>query len=175
MTEQNPISAELRTQIILAAINTVGNHPGDAAAKQLAIRQAVIDIALMVADRSPIAKVIDQIGEAKAFRTIITNVQKEGSSQRGLITMRVKPSKYAKDGIEIARTERFDKTEGLAMGKALRGLIGHHVTIWIYKETPADGGNPVRMVAAFRDEGPATEDETNGVGVAPYTATAVRV
>ena len=162
--QQTTLSKDLRTQIILAAINSVGEQGADPAAWHDQIREAVVDITLLVGDKSPLARLVDQTAGARAFRTIILDVKKEASSQRGHVTMRSKPTKFAKDGIEYARTERMDVkgSPGHKMAVKLRELKGHHVTIWIYMETPANGGNDVRMVAAVRDEGVATQEEIDG-------------
>lgn len=167
-SEQSTISPELRTQIILAAVSSVGESNGDSTAWQAQVRQAVTDITIMVGDRSPMAKLVDNIAAARVFRAVLIDVVKEKTSQRGFVTLRTKPGKYNKDGTEHARTERMDVkgSPGHRMAVALRDLKGHHVTIWIYMETPASGGEPVRMIAAVRDEGEASQEEIDGVAQA---------
>src|SRR5664279_4695556 len=113
MSDEQGVSPELRTQIILAAVNSVGENKGDPGEWQSNVRQAVVDITLMVSAKSPMVRLVDQIAGARAFRAIILDVKKEGSSQRGFVTMRTKPSKFAVDGTETARTERMDNPEGL--------------------------------------------------------------
>ena len=130
-----------RTAIIAAAAGSVSaNLKGKA--WEDAVLDRALDITLLTRSGSRISKLVDRLGGAKMFVTTIAGITKETSSNRGLITMQGKPTKFHKDGIETARSDRlddFDKKKA-EMAKELcknirDNLIGHKVIVHIGTET----------------------------------------
>lgn len=146
-------------ETILAAVNTAGPvREGESdAAYQSRVAQQAIRIHLMTADTSQVRRSLDQVARAKVFPATLVRLVKEKSSTRGKATLKTKPSKWAPDGIESARTERTDNPEGLAMAKKLSELKGHRVLLWI--EVQEFDGGKVRVIRHVEDLGEAREED----------------
>ncbi len=155
---------ELRTQVILSAVQAVGPEPEGGMASGIpwaaAVAQKAAEIAAMCVDGSAQVKAIESIFNSKVFPATILAVTKERSSTRGLVKLGTRSSVHHPDGIEEARTERTDNPSGLAMARKLRALVGHKVLLWVEVEAIGDGARKVRVVRHVEDRGPAEEHDT---------------
>lgn len=109
----------------------------------------------LMGEGSRMSKTIEGI---KVYTAVVDSIKKETKSTRGLVTLKVKPSTYAKDGVEQIRTERTDRPDGLAMAKRIKGLVGHKVLIFKEIEVMANG-NKSAVIRHVRDLGEATGTE----------------
>lgn len=158
MDEPTTLSPELRTQIIIAAVQAAGpidSSAGTDANEEWRVRvsDAAANITAMTSPQSDLSKLITSVSKSKVFPATVKDVAKEKSSTRGLVTLKTRPSKHHEDGIEQARTERTDNPIGLAMAKRFRSLIGHKVLIYIEVETFGDGDGKVRVIRHVVDRG----------------------
>ena len=142
-----------RTQIIIAAINAAGPVGEDPKEWNSRVTGLAVSITTMVAPTSSISRQIDAIGDAKVYTAVITSLVKEDSSTRGLVTMAVPVSQWAKDGTEKIRTDRTDTEEGRAMVRRIKPLIGHKVAIWKQLETAAGSSTKVGVIRHIEDLG----------------------
>ncbi len=159
MTEPKHLDEQTRNSIILAAVNAAGpvadTEHGSWNAR---VAQLAASITAMCKPDSPLAKIVDSVSVSKVFTAIITNVKKEQSSTRGLVTLKAKPSKFHPDGIEQARTDRTDSSESARMlAKRLLSLVGHRVTLWVEVESINGGESKVRVIRHVEDLGVAAE------------------
>ena len=172
------IDDAVRTQIVLGAVNAAAaklaaltsQAAGDQEALDrlpdldaLTARSAAV-ITAAIDPKSTLARLIDAVHGSKVFTAVITEVVREPSSTRGLVTLRTRPSQFHPDGIEQARTERTDSPDGLLMARTLRGLTGHRVALWIEEQTTGDGARKVRIVQHVKDLGLADDDGDTSVG-----------
>ena len=162
----------LRAQIVLGAVNAAtaklvaltAQAAGDTAESdrlpdlEALIAQSAAEITAAVDPKSTLSRLIDAVHGSKVFTAVITEVVKEQSSTRGLVTLRARPSQFHPDGIEQARTERTDSPEGLLMARTLRALTGHRVALWIEEQTTGDGARKVRVIQQVKDLGWADDD-----------------
>ena len=162
----------LRAQIVLGAVNAAtaklvaltAQAAGDTAESdrlpdlEALIAQSAAEITAAVDPKSTLSRLIDAVHGSKVFTAVITQVVKEQSSTRGLVTLRARPSQFHPDGIEQARTERTDSPEGLLMARTLRALTGHRVALWIEEQTTGDGARKVRVIQHVKDLGWADDD-----------------
>ncbi|MEH0110587.1 hypothetical protein V6N00_12825 [Tersicoccus sp. MR15.9] len=113
-------------------------------------------ITVLLNDQSSASKIVDMIHNAKPVMGVLLYVTKEASSTRGFIGLKTRESKWAKDGIETARTERTDTSpEALEFCRQLRALIGHRVLVRIDMQE-YDGGK-LRVAQHVEDLGPAKD------------------
>ena len=166
------IDPVLRTQIVLGAVNAAtakllaltAQAAGDPAGLDrlpdldALIAQSAAEITAAVDPRSGLSRLIDAVHGSKVFTAVITDVVREQSSTRGLVTLRARPSQFHPDGIEQARTERTDGPEGLLMARTLRALTGHRVALWIEEQTTGNGARKVRVIQHVKDLGWADDD-----------------
>jgi hypothetical protein len=148
------VDTDVKRQVILAAITAAG--PIDDTWHER-VKDAARRITVMLADDSPVARTIDQIGASTAFTGVITSVTREASSTRAIVTLRTKATPRNLSGEESLRTERTDSPDGLAMARRLRALKGHRVLIWKEVESVRGGDVKVRMVRHVEDLGPDAE------------------
>jgi hypothetical protein len=162
----------LRAQIVLGAVTAAtaklvaltAQAAGDTAELtrlpdlEALIAQSAAEITAAVDPKSTLSRLIDAVHGSKVFTAVITQVVKEQSSTRGLVTLRARPSQFHPDGIEQARTERTDSPEGLLMARTLRALTGHRVALWIEEQTTGDGARKVRVIQHVKDLGWADDD-----------------
>src|SRR5690606_867369 len=119
------------------------------------VLENTLDAQSLMSDGSRLYKTVEGI---KVYSAVVDAIQKEKKSTRGLVTLKVKPSTYAKDGIEQVRTERTDRPDGLAMAKKIKGLIGHKVLIFKEIEVMANG-NKSAVIRHVKDLGEANGTE----------------
>ena len=162
----------LRAQIVLGAVNAAtakllaltAQAAGDTAELtrlpdlEALIAQSAAEITAAVDPKSALSRLIDAVHGSRVFTAVITEVVKEQSSTRGLVTLRARPSQFHPDGIEQARTERTDSPEGLLMARTLRALTGHRVALWIDEQTTGNGARKVRVIQHVKDLGWADDD-----------------
>lgn len=156
------MDTETRTQIVLAAVAATGPEVegGDWSSS---VAQMAARITAMCSERSEVARVIDQVADAKVFPGTVLSVVREKSSTRGLVTLRTRPSEHHPDGTEPVRTERTDTTLGLAMAKRLTALVGHKVMVWVEVEQIPNSTRKSRVVRHVEDLG--VDANTEGVRV----------
>lgn len=167
------MDANIRTQIILAAINAtpaydegLTNRKGEEVANaherwEAEVAHKARSIFGMVGEKSRIGRslaVMESAGDpqdknAKVFAGSVLNITREERSTRGLVTFRTAVSKFSPDGIETARTDRTDTAEGLIMANRFRGLLGHRVLVFIEMEAINDGATKVRTIRHVEDLG----------------------
>ena len=166
------IDPVLRTQIVLGAVNAAtakllaltAQAAGDTAELtrlpdlEALIAQSAAEITAAVDPKSALSRLIDAVHGSKVFTAVVTEVVREQSSTRGLVTLRARPSQFHPDGIEQARTERTDSPDGLLMARTLRGLTGHRVALWIEEQTTGNGARKVRVIQHVKDLGWADDD-----------------
>lgn len=107
-----------------------------------------VEIVALLSERSSVSQAVAQIEASTAFATTIVAVELERLSKRALVTMRSRPTERRPDGIEHARSERYDDPLGRLMAQRLRSLVGHRVTMWIERE--AATSSPDRKVRVIR-------------------------
>lgn len=126
------------------------------------VKKQASDIYIMTQDRSPISQHLATLEKCKVFTAVITDVKKEKSSTRGVVTLKTRPSKENEKGVETARTDRTENdknSEGTAMARRLVELKGHRVLLWIYLEPMGSSGRTVRVVKHVVDLGTASDDD----------------
>ena len=172
------IDPAVRTQIVLGAVNAATARlvamTAQAAGDQDALdhlpdlealtAQCAAEITAAVDPKSSLSRLIDAVHGSKVFTAVITEVVKEQSSTRGLVTLRARPSQFHPDGVEQARTERTDGPEGLLMARTLRGLTGHRVALWIEEQITGNGARKVRVIQHVKDLGWADDDRDTSAG-----------
>lgn len=142
------ISDSDRRAIVLAAVGAAG--PG---ADETAIALAAVRITAMLSGGSMVSRAIEQVDASTPFLATIVGVELEKSSKRAVLTLRSQPGPHRPDGIEHARTERYDGPLGREMARRARNLVGHHVVVWIERESTSDGSRKVRVVRHLEDLG----------------------
>jgi len=142
---------------ILAGILMTGPRDPEVDPREWEARvlENTLDAQSLMSDGSRLYKTVEGI---KVYSAVVDAIQKEKKSTRGLVTLKVKPSTYAKDGIEQVRTERTDRPDGLAMAKKIKGLIGHKVLIFKEIEVMANG-NKSAVIRHVKDLGEANGTE----------------
>ncbi|MDQ2740463.1 MAG: hypothetical protein M3Y35_18010 [Actinomycetota bacterium] len=154
---------QTRNGIIIAAVNAAGPMDDDNTAGWSAkVASLTASIAAMCSPESSLAKVVNGVAASKVFTAVVTDVVKEQSSTRGLVTLKAKPSKFHTDGVEQARTDRTDSSEAARnLARRLRGLIGHKVALWVEVEEINGGAAKVRVIRHVEDLGVATQVEAD--------------
>lgn len=101
----------------------------------------------------------EQIAKAKTFIGTVTDVKKEQSSTRGVITLFTN-TEQARDGLPAGHEQvRTDRTDSGVAGKALalkaRSLIGHRVLVHVEIEEyqGKNGPGKVRVLRHLEDLG----------------------
>ena len=162
----------VRTQIVLGAVNAAtaklaaltSQAAGDRDALdrmpdlEALIARSAAEITAAIDPKSAVSRLIDAVHGSKVFTAVITEVVREPSSTRGLVTLRTRPSQFHPDGVEQARTQRTDSPDGLLMARTLRGLTGHRVALWIEEQTTGNGARKVRVIQHVKDLGRADDD-----------------
>lgn len=144
------ISDTDRRAIVLAAVGAAG-----AGADETAVALASVRIAAWLSPGSTVSRAVAQVGASVSFPATIVAVELERSSKRAVVTLRTRPSDRNPDGIETARTERWDHPLGKAMARRARSLTGHRVVVWIERESTSDGQRKVRVIRHLKDLGAA--------------------
>jgi hypothetical protein len=141
-----------RTVIILAAVSAVGPR-GDVADWDFEVAKAAVHITAMLGETSTVSRAVAQVEASTPFPATILSVEPEKSSKRALVTLRTRPSEHHPDGIEPARSERYDGPFGKDMARRLRALIGHRVIVWVEREAMSNGTRKVRVIRHVEDQG----------------------
>lgn len=124
---------------------------------QARVSRQAIELFTLTGERSRVRKALEQVAAAKKpFLAVITQVKKEKSSARALVGLQTKPTQKNPEGIERARSERTDRSDGMLMAKQLVALKGHLVRLWI--EVEAYDGGSVRVIRHLQDLGVARDD-----------------
>ncbi len=173
MTQEDTASQ----QIILAAISAAGPVDGftptdDCRTWEDRVRGLAFDIFMMAHPSSQLSRQLGDLSRCRPYLAVVESVKKEQTSKRGLVKLRVKPSKFARDGVEIIRTDFMDvygegdagvnKGPGHAMAVRARDLIGHQVTVWAETERNEDGTPRGKVLRHLEDRGPAGESVPAG-------------
>jgi len=149
--EMGTLSEADRRQVILAAVAATGPDDGTDE-RGLTWPQRVAEtagrITAMLDAHSEVSRAIGRLEMAKVFVATITDVRREASSTRALVTLKTKVSDRHPDGLETARSERTDDPLGLAMARRLTALRGHRVMLWV--ELQQMQGNADRRVRIIR-------------------------
>lgn len=130
-----------KMSLIAAAVSVVGERQDDENFQDYSA--AVLDSALDILDIS-FSGVGNDIGHLmvpgiRRYRAKVLKFERDPVkpgkewSTRALLTLGVKPSKYAKDGTETIRTERTDfwDNSGKRVAKLGRELVDHDVIVWV--------------------------------------------
>lgn len=155
-----------RAAIVAAAVVAAGPPDGNRDDWLEQVEAEARQIFILAGVRGRIGRVVEQMGNSRTFARVITRVEKEQSSQWGLVTLSVEPTQYSKDGVEQVRTERMDgqfAEQAKAMGRTLRDeLMGHRVLLWVETETDDDATPRGRVIRHVVDLGlPYTRPEPN--------------
>lgn len=149
---------ELRTAIVLAAVQSAGPVDGDQAAWDARVRAQALTITEMLSPSSTVARALDGFHRAgKPFLVTVVGGRIEPSSTRLVVRFR------NRDGeTEEIRTDRTDTPEGRAMADVVRALKGHRALIWKELESNGDGVNAkrFRVLRHIKGLGPATDAAT---------------
>jgi hypothetical protein len=141
-----------RTAIILAAVSAAG-PPTDDADWEATVAQAATRITAMLREGSAVSRAISQVEASTPFLAEVVEVGLERSSKRAVVTLRTRPSEHHPDGLEPARSERWDRPDGRVMARRLHDLVGHRVVVWVEREAIAGGTRKVRVVRHVEDRG----------------------
>lgn len=166
---------ELRTQIILAAVQAAGTAPPivnkdgekvgeDTAAWSANVSDYAARITAMTAENSQASKTINGVANSRVFTGTILRVEKQESSTRGVVTLDTGyPSKFEHkdfrtkevlpDGHEQIRTDRTDNHAGAKMARRASQLVGHRVAVWVESEPFTGGRRKVRVLRHIEDLG----------------------
>lgn len=145
------ISDSDRQAIVLTAVGAAG--PSSTPDWEVQVATAAARITAMFSGGSMVSRAIEQVDASTPFVATIVAVELERSSRRAVVTLRTKPGPHRPDGLEHARTERYDHPLGKAMARQARSLVGHHVVVWIEREATADGSRKVRVLRHLEDRG----------------------
>lgn len=145
-----------RTQIVLAASIVAGKG-----ADENAVAGEVLRIISRLSEGSPVMNAFDAIekrdentDKVKTFRAVILHVDKEITSNRGVLFLKTEPSKWHPNGKEFLRTEiTKNNPAGTEMAKLAQSLIGHQVVLSVAVENT--GEVKVRVLRNIEDQGPA--------------------
>lgn len=145
------ISDSDRRAIVLAAVGAAG--PSSTPDWEVQVAMAAARITAMLSEGSMISRAIEQVDASVSFPATILGVEIEKSSKRAVLTLRTRPSDRNPDGVEKARTERYDHPLGREMARRARSLTGHRVVVSIERESTSDGQRKVRVVRHLEDLG----------------------
>ena len=167
-------TATSNRDLILAAVSLAGPVPEDEAgvpdkeAWNDKVRAHALDLFGLTSEYSPLSKLLNTLQgpNTKKFVGVLEGVLKENSTTRAFVAMRTQVSKYAQDGIEVARTERTDAgPEHVEFARKLVGLRGHRLLFWVEMQETAEG-QKVRVLRHVEDLGLADDwDEEKGKAI----------
>lgn len=103
--------------------------------------------------------------KSKTFIATVLGVDKEVSSNRGVIYLRTLPSKYHPDGKEFLRSDRLENQDAREQMNKVRSLIGHKVRVTVAIE--GTGEVKVRVLRGLVDEGVDGEYNANAPDFTP--------
>jgi hypothetical protein len=157
------VSESNRNDIILAAINAVGQVP-EGKDWEAEVTLKAIEIAVLTGEKSNVGKAVDVVldPETKVFKGTVVEVEKEQSSTRGIITLDTGNSREAKHSItkqplpagqEQIRTDRTDGALGKALAIKARNLKFHSVLVWVEVEAVPGKDFKVRVLRHIQDLG----------------------
>lgn len=123
----------IKAQVIIGAVTAAG--PGASDTDIVAAARKIINFlssgSAILAEFDRVDKRDETTEKVKTFRGTITGVDKEVTSERGVVFLKTKPSEWHPDGKENLRTERVDSVDGREMARLAQSLIGHQVTITV--------------------------------------------
>ena len=146
------MDSNTRTAVILAAVSAAGPR-SDSADWNFEVAKAAAHITALLSENSTVSRAIAQVEASTPFPATLLSVEPEKSSHRALVTLRTRPSEHHADGIEPARSERYDGPAGKDMARRLRSLIGHRVIVWVEREATSSGTRRVRVIRHVEDQG----------------------
>lgn len=156
--------AEENLDVLFAAITVTGPRTefDDGAETDAEYTERVTENAKLVAllgqSGSRPMRVIDSISNAAVYPANIEKIGFEEKSQRPLVTLVVKPSKYSKDGKEQIRGLRIDEPGGQELYEELKAHKGRRVLIYkVNEESDRSEGKGFKNVYAIRDLGEAED------------------
>lgn len=172
MASKDPISAiaedlaEMRRSALIAsAISVVGPREDKESFQDYS--DAVLDAALEIIDisHSPAGNDIGHlmVPDIRRYRAKVLKFERDPVKPgkewltRALLTLGVKPTKYAKDGTETIRTERTDFWDGSGkrVAKLGKSLVGHDVIVWV---APDGEEGAFRVLRHIQDLGESEDD-----------------
>lgn len=116
------------------------------------VRQKAVDLYVMAKERGSVGRALEQLDECRTYVATVVGGKVErhalddgGELTRGLVKLRVEPSKWTKDGVEYIRTELLSTSEGRILWEQVRELVGHRVLVYAQTEVKDD-----RKVKTFR-------------------------
>lgn len=115
-------------------------------------------VTLLGQSGSTVMKAIDSIADSQAYPANIVEVGFEKSSQRPLVILEVKPSKYAKNGEEEIRSLRVDEPGGEELQAQLKSLVDRRVLIRKgFDKSDRSEGKGFKKIIAVEDLGEARD------------------
>lgn len=156
--------AEDNLDILFAAITVTGQREEfeegletDAEYTERVTENAKLVTLLGQAGSRPM-RVIDAISGATVYPANIEKVDFEEKSQRPLVTLGVKTSKYSKDGKEQIRGLRVDEPGGQDLYEELKEHKGRRVLIYkVMEDSDRSEGKGFKNIYAIRDLGKAED------------------
>lgn len=113
----------------------------------------------------PVGAWLEMMARTRSYPATVMSVDKEARTGRGLVKLRVRPSKYNKEGIEVTRTDHLhpyqstDDGPGMPVYRSLRRLVGHKVSVWAETEKDEDGAIRGKVIRYVEDRGVVGDDE----------------
>lgn len=157
-----PLTLSERITLTTAAVAAVGPRTDENEATwEEEVTDTAVDLGIMASDFGSVGKALNTLDKCKTFVATVRGAKKESSSQRVVVSLETKPSKWSPEGKEVARTERLDKFDGTGVKTArlARALIGWRCMIWIEMEETDDGGK-VRVLRHLK--GLSLADDSKG-------------
>lgn len=152
------MDASDRLTLVAAAATAVGPVE-DQSAWSAKVQAKAIDLYLMSRERGAIGKALEQLDSCRTYVATILGGKVEkhrledgGELRRGLLRMKVQPSKYNKDGVEEVRTELLSDPQGQSVLDKAKGLVGHRVLVWAQTEEK-EGYGKVKTLRHIEDLG----------------------
>lgn len=122
------------------------------------VMESVRFVSILAQSGSRVMRTIMDFNNAVVYPANIAEVGFEKKSQRPLVQLEVKPSKYAKDGEEEIRGLRTDEPGGEALYEQLKGLVDRRVLIYKgFDKSERSEGKGFKKIMAVRDLGEAED------------------
>lgn len=124
------------------------------------VMESVRFVSILAQSGSRVMRTIMDFNNAVVYPANIVEVGFEKKSQRPLVQLEVKPSKYAKDGEEEIRGLRVDEPGGAALYEQLKDLTDRRVLIYKgFDKSERSEGKGFKKIMAVRDLGEAEDFE----------------
>lgn len=148
------IPDDVRVSIVATAAQLAG--PPDQPGWADRVSQNAVSIMTMADPASSVSKRMEAVLGATKFVATLMAVEVEGTSTRGVLTLKSKPTEFNPDGIEHIRTERTDQPDGASIVERAKNAIGHRILVYMDYEVFGQGAEArkMRKMIHFEDFGP---------------------